>query len=573
LHRRIRAILDVMLRRNDSPRLAALALFAAALACGQDDPPFDYIDTPATNSDEFFAIDRLPELHITIDDDSWAALEAEPKQWVPAAFEYEGQSIPLVGVRLKGNHTFRPLDEKAAFKLKFNEYVPGTRFLELEGLTLNNMVVDASMLREWISYRVFRELGVPAPRAGYAQVWVNDELFGLYLTLEPYDDDFLARVYADPSGNLYESDQSADLDGSIDNWDQDEGEDETRTDLAAFSMLAQQADDAVFYADAGGVDLQEFLLFLAGEAYVGHFDGHMGGHNFYIYHELASDRWSYLPSGLDQALARHVSPYAHAGYLGDKCMHQHGCLVDYVEAAQAAVEVAAAIDMQTEVAKIIGLTDQAMRDDPRRPYSVESVEAGRSNSLNYITGRAAELRPQLDCLVDGDEPDADHDGYGPCFQDCDEGDPAINPAAAELCDGIDNDCSGYVDDVPECECPSLDVEGRRFYLCHNALSWLDAKTFCEAAGHQLAEFDSATQQQAVFEATDEISSGLWAIGLNDRTTEQDFRWLDGDAPTFSSWASGEPSHMLDWFDCVFLANGAWYERNCIEKGSLICSDG
>jgi len=43
------------------------------------------------------------------------------------------------------------------------------------------------------------------------------------------------------------------------------------------------------------------------------------------------------------------------------------------------------------------------------------------------------------------DPDADADGV-PWSMDCDDGDPARYPGADELCDGLDNDCDGRVDD-------------------------------------------------------------------------------------------------------------------------------
>jgi hypothetical protein len=52
--------------------------------------------------------------------------------------------------------------------------------------------------------------------------------------------------------------------------------------------------------------------------------------------------------------------------------------------------------------------------------------------------------------------DNDGDGHSSCF-DCDDAEACVNPGAAEVCDGIDNDCDSAADEDDVC-CPDADAD-------------------------------------------------------------------------------------------------------------------
>src|SRR5438552_767826 len=91
-------------------------------------------------------------------------------------------------------------------------------------------------------------------------------------------------------------------------------------------------------------------------------------------------------------------------------------------------------------------------------------------------------------------PDLDGDGFAVCSAscdptgqqcgDCDDSHASVHPGAAEICDGLDNDCNGTVDDVPD---PHLQQSGIdiHFGFCTYAVD--GPGDVCKTAGFQVCQ--------------------------------------------------------------------------------------
>ncbi|MFC2134453.1 CotH kinase family protein [Bacteroidota bacterium] len=117
--------------------------------------------------------------------------------------------IDSVGFRLRGNTSRN--SAKKSFKLSFNTYIPGRQFYGVDKLNLNGEHNDPSIIRSKLCWDFFQEIGVISSRAAHAAVYINGDYYGLYISIEHIDDEFLENKFSDASGNLWKCLWPADL--------------------------------------------------------------------------------------------------------------------------------------------------------------------------------------------------------------------------------------------------------------------------------------------------------------------------------------------------------------------------
>jgi hypothetical protein len=177
--------------------LAILAMSAASIALAQNagDNLFSGIQIHTINI-------AFPQQHY------WDSLttyySAGNEQYMAATVTVDGIIYDSVGVRLKGNSSYTYPNNKKSFKIAFDQY----KSLKWDGekaVHLNNMWEDPTFMREKVHLDFCRDAGIPAPRANYAQLSINDTAFAFYSLVENVDKTFLTTHYATKAGDMFKA--------------------------------------------------------------------------------------------------------------------------------------------------------------------------------------------------------------------------------------------------------------------------------------------------------------------------------------------------------------------------------
>lgn len=103
-------------------------------------------------------------------------------------------------------------------------------------------------------------------------------------------------------------------------------------------------------------------------------------------------------------------------------------------------------------------------NNPDEVYQALTLTARDLNNTGYDSVSGYGLVQSYSALTyagnNGGFADADGDGYAANVDDCNDSDPNVHPGATEVCDGIDNNCDGIIDEgCPVAGCTDNDGDG------------------------------------------------------------------------------------------------------------------
>ncbi len=364
---------------------------------GQDASVEDVAGLPS-DSDVLYDEDTLQEFYLYLSDAALQDLQSNPYEYTEATMTWRGRSYGPIGIRTKGENSWRPFRQKSSFKLDFNRYADGPdRFLGLKGLTFNAMNEDYSMMHERVAYKVYREAGVPAARAHHAVIYVNDELYGLFVMMDSIDDVFLKRWFDDNSGSLFEQhDGDFTDDYVLDNrfFQLEEGEDD-RVALQAIADALESSGPEALAAAGVYLDWEAFHRYWAAGSIVMNFDAYpfrFAGDDCHIYLDPTTGRFVYIPHGVDETFYYDDDFEGRAaGHLAARCREVQECRDAWASSVHDVLEQVEANDLHSYAQTVRDQIEPWVVADPERNYPLDYVRYYQNDMIDKIGNRRASV--------------------------------------------------------------------------------------------------------------------------------------------------------------------------------------
>lgn len=312
-----------------------------------------------------------------------------------------------IGVHLKGNSSYSAPNSgyKKSMKLDFDKYIDGQDYDGMDKLNLNNGIGDPTAMREKLTYDLFNQMGLPAARATFANVYLNDSLWGIYSVVEIVEGTFLKNRFGEKEGNLFKGDSKGHLiwEGDDQNLYMGDYELENNDSLNDWSDLVHLLNIINNTTDGEFEDSLETVLntdvsikYWAICNLLVNLDSYLGsGHNYYIYHNISTDKFEWMPWDVNESfggftmngMPSEVEDLYHMAYdflptgmdserpLVERMLENTSYTKQYTDALYELISTY--VNNNTLNPKIDSMADvirSYVYDDPNFPYSTQDFE-------------------------------------------------------------------------------------------------------------------------------------------------------------------------------------------------------
>ena len=248
---------------------------------------------------------KVTTVNIEVDEEDWADLKenAQDEEYIQGTVTIAGKTVNNVAIRAKGNSSLTSVvnsdSDRYSLKIDFDYYDDTQSLYGLKKLNLNNNYSDSTLMKDFVSYEMMEQMGLPTPAHSYMYVTVNGEDYGLFLGVEQIEETFLAKEFNDNSGFLYKPDGT----GSDLVWISDDIDDYTGVDLKTNEKDSEDSKIIDFLKEINRedgdlesvMDDDNMLRYFAMNTALVSLDSYQGTmkHNYYLYEK--DGKFSIIP--------------------------------------------------------------------------------------------------------------------------------------------------------------------------------------------------------------------------------------------------------------------------------------
>jgi len=154
----------------------------------------------------FYDLSTIQTIEITFSQSNWDYMldtaKAGSDGYIMAqSVTINGSQYDSVGVKYKGNSTYNPGYIKNPFHIELDTYKEQD-YQGYKDIKLSNVAKDPSFLREVLSYSILRQY-MFASLSNYANVYVNGNLLGLYVSSESVGKTFLKKNFNSKDNSFF----------------------------------------------------------------------------------------------------------------------------------------------------------------------------------------------------------------------------------------------------------------------------------------------------------------------------------------------------------------------------------